>query len=189
MDHKRFNQLVDERTEWCYATLIKKDEEYSASGDRLHNFKVACRFDRDPRETALESLWGMLRKHIVSLVDMIEDSKQGKIISKAMLDEKIGDFINYGHLMEGLFVEANEENATKKEHIDAIQSSFADREKLKIEIDTLKETIKRQEKLISAMNFTNVANMMVKHTGIHRPEFIVDDKDIRREAMKQCRIL
>lgn len=47
----------------------------------------------------------MLKKHVVSVRDMVKDIERGILPSKKMLDEKITDRINYGLLLEGLFRE------------------------------------------------------------------------------------
>jgi len=102
MDCQTFNEIVKERLEKCTALLVPKGEEYARNGDRLHNFKVTARIDG---ETPEKALWGMWKKHITSVKDMIDDVENGKIPTDKMLDEKICDMINYSLLLEGLFKE------------------------------------------------------------------------------------
>jgi len=97
-----FNQIAEARIAHCRSTLIAKGEEYSRDGDRLHNFKTAAAIDN---ETPEQALWGMCKKHVVSVRDMIKDIERGIVPSQKMLDEKITDWINYGLLLEGLFGE------------------------------------------------------------------------------------
>jgi hypothetical protein len=97
-----FNEIAEARIEHCRNTLIIKGEEYSRDGDRLHNFKTAAAIDGETPEMAL---WGMLKKHVVSVRDMVADTERGIVPSKKMVDEKITDWINYGLLLEGLIME------------------------------------------------------------------------------------
>ena len=48
---------------------------------------------------------GFMLKHIVSINDIIEQSKEGKLPSREVIDEKIGDVINYFILLEACLVE------------------------------------------------------------------------------------
>lgn len=112
MRYDTFDQLVERRQGRTRTVLTAKSEEYSRGGDKLHNFKAAA-IRRSC--TPLEALQGMAIKHEVSLDDMVKDIKEGKAPpTQAWLDEKIGDAVNYYHLMEGLFVEAREEYDAKQ---------------------------------------------------------------------------
>jgi len=97
---KDINQIVSERVEKIQSILLRKAEEYATDGDRYHNFNVAGRILDVTPERALV---GMLMKHIVSvldLVDWIEDAPDK--LSSGIIDEKIGDTINYLILLEGM---------------------------------------------------------------------------------------
>jgi hypothetical protein len=102
MNTEDFNKVVDARIEKIKATLIKKAAEYSSDEDRLHNFKIAGRING---ETPEKALWGMMAKHLVSVIDIIADSNRGKLPSASMRDEKLGDAINYLILLEALLIE------------------------------------------------------------------------------------
>jgi hypothetical protein len=102
MNTEDFNKVVDARIEKTKATLIKKAAEYSSDEDRLHNFKIAGRING---ETPEKALWGMMAKHLVSVIDIIADSNRGKLPSASMRDEKLGDAINYLILLEALLIE------------------------------------------------------------------------------------
>lgn len=102
MDAKRFTEVAEARIAHCRKVLLSKGEEYSRDGDRLHNFKTAAAIDR---ETPEQALWGMAKKHIVSVRDMVADTGSGKAATRAQIDEKITDLINYALLLEGLLVE------------------------------------------------------------------------------------
>ena len=102
MKARDFKRLVKERQKHTHETLLSKGEEYSRDGDRLHNFYSTAAMND---ETPAQSLWGMLSKHIISIKDMVSDTEQGKYPDEDQIDEKIGDMINYMHLLEGLFLE------------------------------------------------------------------------------------
>ena len=105
MDHEQFSQIAERRIESCRQVLVAKAKEYSRNGDRLHNFKRASAMDGT---TPARSLWGMWKKHLVSIADMIDDLDAGKVPSKEMVTEKLGDNINYSVLLEGLIEELRE---------------------------------------------------------------------------------
>ena len=102
MNAEEFNEIAESRIAHCRTTLLAKGEEYSRDGDRLHNFKTAAAIDN---ETPEQALWGMAKKHVVSVRDMIKDIDRGIVPSQETIDEKITDWINYGLLLEGLFGE------------------------------------------------------------------------------------
>ena len=102
MNHKDFNAIVVNRLAACQETLVPKGKEYSRNGDRLHNFKSAAKIDGT---TPTRSLWGMWKKHLVSIIDIFDDLDKGIIPSQAVIKEKFGDSINYHLLAEGLIEE------------------------------------------------------------------------------------
>jgi hypothetical protein len=100
MNASEFQELLEHRLAKIEAILGAKGKEYSSENDRLHNFKTAARIDN---ETPEESLWGMAKKHLVSIMDII--SALPYCPSIALMDEKIGDMINYLILLEALLIE------------------------------------------------------------------------------------
>ncbi len=101
MTSEEFNHLVHDRTDKIKQILASKAAEY-ARGDRLSNFKRAAAMMQVTPERAL---LGMMAKHWVSLLDMVDDLDAEKINSHGKWDEKIGDSINYLILLEGLMLE------------------------------------------------------------------------------------
>ena len=113
MTDEKFEQVVKNRIEKIKNVLGNKAKEYASRIDRLHNFNEARKIFRC--ETKEYALLGMLNKHLVSVVDMIEKwEKYGILPSVSMVDEKIGDTINYSILLEALFLEDILNNATEK---------------------------------------------------------------------------
>jgi len=101
MQHSTFNDLVNARQLKTCSVLLAKDKEYSSDTDRLHNFVVAGRYDGEGPGRAL---WGMWKKHIVSIQDCINrmEADPSFVPSKEWCDDKLGDNINYTHLLEGV---------------------------------------------------------------------------------------
>lgn len=95
-----FESIVDERIVKIRETLANKAKEYSSAGSRFHNFKVGGRILGVTPEKALQ---GTMLKHIVSVFDLIDwtETDEDKITTE-LIDEKIGDTINYLILLEGM---------------------------------------------------------------------------------------
>ena len=104
MTNEDFDKLLDRRLEKTREVLGKKGEEYASDVDRLHNFKAAGRMDGESPEKAL---WGMLKKHLVSVMDMANGITSPIKCTDEYIDEKIGDTINYFILLEARLKERN----------------------------------------------------------------------------------
>lgn len=104
MNTEDFNKVVATRVEKINAVLVKKAAEYSSDTDRLHNFKAAARMGNS-NETPEQALWGMMRKHLVSVVDIVDNTSKWVFPTDELRDEKIGDSINYLVLLEALLIE------------------------------------------------------------------------------------
>lgn len=104
MDAKRFDEVVERRIEKIKSVLKSKEDEYSKSDDRLHNFKIAA-ISRGI--TPLQALDGMMLKHEVCYLDLVSGRTKA---TKKFVDEKIGDFINYLILAEALLLEDIDKN-------------------------------------------------------------------------------
>ena len=102
MHPNQFSTLAARRLDQCSSVMVAKAQEYSRGNDRLHNFKRAALMQGI---TPAEALRGMWAKHLVSIMDIIDDLTLGTVPSQAMVDEKIGDTINYAVLLEGLIAE------------------------------------------------------------------------------------
>ena len=101
MKQEQFEEILNKRIDSIKETLQYKAKEYASSTDRLHNFKVAARVDK---ETPEEALWGMAKKHLVSIID-IKNYCGITVFPESMIKEKIGDMINYLILLEALLTE------------------------------------------------------------------------------------
>jgi len=99
MKSEQFDEIVENRLAKCVKVLCNKANEYATGGDRLHNFKRAGTMLDITPEKALE---GMLVKHLVSVQDLINVPEKATL---GLIDEKIGDVLNYFLLLESLLVE------------------------------------------------------------------------------------
>ena len=98
-----FDKLVDRRLVHIKATLQRKGKEYATDDDRFHNFKAA---GRKRNQTPEQALVGMVAKHEVSVDDLVKwAGTSPERITVKLIDEKIGDNINYLILLEGLLRE------------------------------------------------------------------------------------
>lgn len=97
MTNSQFNKILESRIKRIKQTLNKKAGEY-ARNDRLYNFKRASEIQRNKPEQAL---MGMFMKHLVSVIDIIETGDY----TTELINEKIGDSINYLILLEAILKE------------------------------------------------------------------------------------
>jgi hypothetical protein len=98
MNTEQFDNIVSNRLEAIKATLISKAKEYAKGDeDRLHNFNRGAQITGQSREKVLQ---GFMLKHLVSVFDMIDEPSKA---TQYMIDEKIGDCINYLVLLEASF--------------------------------------------------------------------------------------
>jgi hypothetical protein len=97
MKEQEFQEVLQQRLKKIEQTLSQKAKEYAAEGDKLHNFNVGARMTGQIREKVL---WGFALKHYISFMDILDDMELGRLPSEAMVDEKIGDLVNYLVLVE-----------------------------------------------------------------------------------------
>lgn len=94
---QQFDELVLARLNKITTTLIEKGKEYRRNNDPLHNFRIAAKVNNTTQEKAL---WGFAVKHYVSFLDILNDIEKGFLPKEKVVDEKIGDLINYLILCE-----------------------------------------------------------------------------------------
>ncbi len=97
MEAEFFDKIVQERMDKTVQILSVKAKEYRRNNNPMHNFERAAQFGNISKEKAL---WGFALKHYTSFMDILDDMEQGKLPSEALVDEKIGDLINYLILCE-----------------------------------------------------------------------------------------
>ncbi len=109
-----FNKIVEERMDVIKDILINKAKEYADDTERFANFKASAAMNET---TTQQEAWNFLSKHIISVRDMCKSTKP---ITQEMIDEKCGDFIVYGFLLEGILLEVlwqeQKERVQQQEH-------------------------------------------------------------------------
>ena len=102
MNREDFSRLLEERVGKIHAVLKNKAVEYAPGDDRLHNFKRAAKITG---ETPAQVCVGFMVKHLVSVLDIVDGLSKRNSIRMEIVDEKIGDAINYLILLEALIKE------------------------------------------------------------------------------------
>lgn len=103
MKQEEFDRIVRERTRKIVRMLASKADEYATEQDRLHNFNKGAAIANKPRE---QVLWGFALKHYISFLDILE-ALPDKVPTDEVIDEKVGDLINYLILVEACLKERN----------------------------------------------------------------------------------
>ena len=101
LETEKFNEIVQSRLKKVEKTLTAKADEY-ARGDRLSNFKQIAHLLHITPEKALI---GLVSKHIVALVDFVNDIDNNVIQPYLKWDEKIGDINAYMILLDAIVQE------------------------------------------------------------------------------------
>jgi hypothetical protein len=101
MNQNDFKILVESTMESCKKTLVKKREEYvnDPNIDVLSNFKNNAELSIVGTPEGIG--WELMTKHLQSIKDYCE----GRKVGSEVLDEKIGDAINYLVLIKAVISE------------------------------------------------------------------------------------
>lgn len=105
-----FEKHSQKLIEHCWNTLFSKRQEYANDQDVLANLKQPTTMMNTNQ--AQVALWYDM-KHIASISKIAKDIDAGKLPTKELLDEKIGDYINYGLLFYSACLELMDQ-PTKK---------------------------------------------------------------------------
>lgn len=106
MTTDEFAQILENRVEQCKKlTLGTKDKEYTRNNDKLWNFRRAGQIIGTTPERAL---LGMMSKHIVSVLDIVDDELAGTWTPESVFNEKFSDLHNYLFLLEAMLKERKE---------------------------------------------------------------------------------
>jgi hypothetical protein len=97
MTEQEFDDIVNLRLDTIKTTLIIKGKEYRRNNDPLHNFNQGSKITGKSRETVL---WGFALKHLISFMDILNDIEDEGYPAEEVVEEKIGDLINYLILCE-----------------------------------------------------------------------------------------
>lgn len=103
MKAAQFDSIVVDQVENIHKVLASKRAEYAPTDDdRLHNFRKVVALTG---QSLAGAAFGMAMKHFVSVSDIVEQADKGQVASQGMLDEKIGDAINYLILIKACLIE------------------------------------------------------------------------------------
>lgn len=108
MTPELFNQILENRLDKTRSVLSSKAKEYAVGADRLSNFKRAGAMLKQAPEQALIGMW---TKHIISILDIVDEIDNGKIPTIEILEEKITDAVSYLILLEALMCERIKNNS------------------------------------------------------------------------------
>lgn len=104
MKHEDFEKLCKRRYDQSYKVLVEKGKEYATSEDAMESFKSQAELSM--HKTPMGIGWELMVKHLYSVRRIVAEHEANlKLPSQEMLDEKIGDAINYLILIEALFSE------------------------------------------------------------------------------------
>jgi len=108
MTRKQFvEDVVQRRIKLIQDVLQTKNEEYAGQEDVFKAFTEALPLSFHDTKQAVA--WEFMVKHLQSIKLIIEErAKTGKLPDEKLLEEKIGDAINYLILIEGMFKEEYE---------------------------------------------------------------------------------
>jgi hypothetical protein len=96
-----FNNIVERRLSLIKVLLLQKGQEYSTTSDVFHNFNAATglSFHKSPEKVA----WEFAVKHFQSIKDILDKTENEDFsVNPIMIEEKLGDAINYLILIEGM---------------------------------------------------------------------------------------
>lgn len=97
-----FNKVLQERIYKIQKILAAKSEEYVRNDNKMHNFDKGSDLTGKSRE---DVLLGFALKHWISVNDILDDMSKGKLPTRELVDEKLGDWINYMCLLEASIID------------------------------------------------------------------------------------
>lgn len=101
---KEFEVICKERYEKSRKTLIEKGKEYATEDNAMDSFHEQASLSMHDKPTSVA--WELMVKHLYSVRRMISEyENKGTIPTSYMINEKIGDALNYLILIEALFEE------------------------------------------------------------------------------------
>ena len=110
MNAKTFERNSKDLLDHCMKLMFSKSQEYSNDEDRLANFKQPTTlFNTNQAKICLM----YDSKHIASMAKIADEVDKGIFPSKAILTEKVGDYINYGLLFYANMLELIEQQEVK----------------------------------------------------------------------------
>jgi hypothetical protein len=98
LSKQEFDKYFEKRIGLIHLVLSGKRKEYAnGEEDLLHNFNTGATIANLTREEVLD---GFMLKHYISYRDIVNNISKGILPSEELLEEKVGDMINYLILFE-----------------------------------------------------------------------------------------
>lgn len=97
-----FDSTISQTLEDIKSLLLKKGKEYRRENNPYHNFENGAKITTNTREEVLQ---GFLLKHLISVQDMRNDLKAGKMPDIYQVNEKYNDIIVYFLLEKAMMIE------------------------------------------------------------------------------------
>lgn len=108
MNTENFEAVVNKRIAHITKTLKIKGKEYASDTDRLHNFYEGSKISGKSPTSVLD---GMMLKHYISYRDILTNIEKGNIPPQDIIDEKIGDLINYFILFDAVVSDLRDQHS------------------------------------------------------------------------------
>lgn len=96
MRQEQFEKAVNEYLVVVKANLLSKGKEYATDADMLANFNKGSNITGEVREKVL---FGYALKHLVSVIDIIDEIEKGNLPDSYKMTEKLGDLGSYMALL------------------------------------------------------------------------------------------
>lgn len=106
MTGAEFNKLLNTRILKIRSVLEQKAGDYARTGDRLGHLKRTARVLNCSTERACLNGFA---KHLVSILNMVDETDKRIVVDHKKWDEKVGDAINYLILLEATVKESSYE--------------------------------------------------------------------------------
>src|SRR5690606_12356423 len=92
MKNEDFDNVIESTLKSLQDLLVVKGREYRRNNNPFHNFESGSKMTGNTREEVLQ---GFLLKHLISVNDMRNDIKEGKLPTPEKVEEKYNDILVY----------------------------------------------------------------------------------------------
>ena len=96
MKPEEFKKAIAAYVSIIEQNLSNKGKEYATDADMLHNFNKGSNITGTSREKVL---FGFALKHLISVMDMLDEVEKGELPGQFKMDEKLGDLGTYMALL------------------------------------------------------------------------------------------
>ena len=104
MKQEQFEKAINAYLFIIKTNLINKGKQYATDADMLANFNKGSNITGEIREKVL---FGYALKHLVSVIDMVDEIERGEIPTENKVIEKLGDLGAYMALLYACIQDRN----------------------------------------------------------------------------------